>query len=473
MTKFARFFALTSISLIMPQLVQAENKPASLIIVHAKVVTMDKDLHIIENGTIVVDGRNIVAIGDAGLANKYSAMEVIDAGGNIAMPGMVNTHNHIAMLAFRGLGEYRAEDRLFKLFFPLEKNMLSRNLINVASKQAAIELALTGVTTVVDMYYHEDEVARAVRDVGLRGVLGETVINFPVVDAKEPYGGFQYAIDFIKEFKDDPLITPAFAPHAPFSVSPQMLGQIQEAAKQHHVPVLLHLAELWKEWDMVKKNFPEAAKYSTEVEYLDAYGILQPNLLAAHVIHVSDSDIDILKARQVGIAHNPKANTKGKTGLSPAWDMYSKGLGVGLGTDGPLSSNQMDIVSVMGYADRVAKLRHPDAVDATFTPPQLVSMATIGGAKALKMDDRIGSLEVGKLADIILVDTKSANMQPMYDVYSTLAYQANPSNVYTTVVNGRVIARDGKILTVDLDKQQKDWEKVTHDVAEFVKTLDY
>ncbi|MEE7547963.1 amidohydrolase [Xanthomonas sp. Kuri4-1] len=397
--------------------------------------------------------------------------QTVDARGNIAMPGMINTHNHIAMMAFRGLGEYRTDDRLRKFFFPLESKMLSRRLINVASKQAAMELAVSGVTTVVDMYYHEDEVARAVRDVGLRGVLGETVIGFPVVDAPEPYGGFDYALDFVKQFKGDPLITPAFAPHAPYSVSPQMLVKVQQAAHEHGVPVLMHLAEPADEWERVKTRFPEAGKYASELEYLDAYHVLQPNLLAAHVIQVDAKDIALLKARDVGVAHNPKANTKGHGGLAPALEMMRAGIGVGLGTDGPLSSNQMDIVSIMGYAKRVATIRHPETT--TYTPPELVAMATIGGARALKMDKRIGSLEPGKAADLLLVDTHSLNMQPLYDVYAALVYQAEPHDIYTTIVNGRIVAQDGKVLTIDLERQRQDWKRVTDEVAEFARTLDY
>ena len=444
---------------------------ASLAIVHAKVVTMDKDLHVIDDGSVLINDGNIVAVGPAGLENGYQVAETIDAHGNIAMPGMVNTHNHIGMMAFRGLGEYKTEDRLRKFFFPLEGKMLSRHLINVSSRQAAMDLAVNGFTTVTDMYYFEDEVAKAVSDVGLRGVLGETVINFPVADAAQPYGGFDYAVDFIKKYKGNPLITPAFAPHAPYSVSPQMLSKIAAAADQYQVPVLIHLAEPEDEWDRVKAKFPEAQQFSSELQYLDSTHILSPRLVAAHSIQINDDDIALLKARDVGIAHNPKANTKGHGGLSPAWEMMRAGLGVGLGTDGPLSGNQMDIVSMMAYAKRVATIRHPERT--TYTPPELVAMATIGGARALKMDDRIGSLEVGKAADLILVDTHSLNMQPMYDVYSSLVYQADPHDIYTTIVNGRVIARDGKVLTIDLDQQKQAWDEVTQQVAEFAKTLTY
>jgi cytosine/adenosine deaminase-related metal-dependent hydrolase len=449
----------------------AAGKPASLAIVNARVVTMDTALHVYDKGSLIIQDGDIIAVGPAGIERDYAPAQTIDAQGDIAMPGMINTHNHIAMMAFRGLGEYRSDDRLRKFFFPLESKMLSRELINTASRQAAMELAVGGVTTVVDMYYHEDEVAKAVREVGIRGVLGETVMNFPVVDAPEPYGGFDYAVDFIKRFKGDDLITPAFAPHAPYSVSPQMLAKVQQAAEQYDVPVLMHLAEPPDEWERVRSKFSESAKFNDELTYLDSTGILSPRLLAAHVLRASEADMDLFKARGVGIAHNPKANTKGHGGLSPAMEMMRKGIGVGLGTDGPLSGNQMDIVSVMGYAKRVANIRHPE--QTTYKPPELVAMATIGGARALHMDKRIGSLEVGKAADVILIDTSSLNMQPLYDVYAAIVYQANAADIHTTIVNGKLVARDGKVLTIDLDKQRHAWDAVTKKVSDFSRTLDY
>lgn len=461
--------------LALTSTVQAAQKQASIVIKNATVVTMDAGRRVFDKGTVVITGRSITAVGDSALADEYKAPSVIDAHGDIVMPGMINTHNHIGMLAFRGLGENNVQDRLFKFFFPLEKQLLDRRTIRVASRQAAIELATTGVTTTADMYYHEDEVARAVKEVGIRGVLGETIIGFPVVDAPEPYGGLEYAERFIKEFKGDELITPVLAPHAPYSVSPDMLMKTKALAEHYGVPMLMHLAESATEWDRVRQKFPEVPRQGTEIEYLDKLGFLGPDLVGAHVIYVNESDIDILKRRGVGIAHNPKANSKGfakeQAGQSPALAMYRDGLAIGLGTDGPLSSNQMDIISVMGYAQRISNFNPLNFQKSGFVPAELVEMATIGGARALKMDDRIGSLETGKFADLIIVDTQAPNMLPMYDVYAALVYQANPGNVRTTIVNGRVVFQDGQIKTLDLTRHRREWAEVTARVAEFAKTL--
>ena len=233
--------------------------------------------------------------------------------------------------------------------------------------------------------------------------------------------------------------------------------------------MLMHLAEFYEEKAMIRERFPEVPAAKSIVGYLDELGFLGPNLLAAHVIMVDEADMAILKKRNVGVAHNPKANTKGLTGLSPAWDMKQLGIDVGLGTDGPMSSNQIDIVSVMGYAARVARVLHRDGT--LFTPVDLVEMATIGGARALKMDDRIGSLEPGKLADVIIIDTASANMQPLYDPYAAVAFQAYPGDIHTTIVNGRIVARDGVVTTVDRAAHDAEWRRITDEVAAFAKTL--
>lgn len=458
----ALFLTLTPLSALAKE-------DVTLIIHNATVVTMDEALTVHKEGTVVVRDDTIVSVGGEELLELYTAPETIDAGGSIVMPGMINTHNHISMVAFRGLGEYAVEDRLFKFFFPLEKELLNRNLIRVSARHAAMELVLGGVTTVTDMYYHEDEVAKSVKQVGMRGVLGQTIIGFPVVDSEEPYGGLEYAVDFIEAFKGDDLITPALAPHAPYTVSAEKLMETKALAAEYDVPIVIHLAEFHGEKAKIEERFPDTPKDQSVIEYLDGIGFLGPEVLGAHVIAVNDSDMELLKKRGVGIAHNPKANTKGGDGLAPAWEMVQKNLAVGLGTDGPMSSNQMDTLSVMGYAARIARIRYEDGIK--FTPVELVQMATIGGARALNMEDRIGSLEPGKAADIIILDTNSPNMQPLYDVYAAIAFQANPGDVSTTIVNGRTVVKDRIIQTIDLETHQKEWNSVTQRVAEFAKTL--
>jgi len=440
-----------------------------LVIRNALVVPMTAPDAVIEEGVVAIAGARIAAVGGAELLDRYEAETVIDAGGDIVMPGMVNLHTHIPMVAFRGLGEYDVADKLFGFIFPLEKALLDRELIRVAARHAAIELALGGVTTVVDMYYHEDEVARSVKAVGLRGVLGETVIGFPVVDAAEPYGGLAYAEDFIAAFRDDPLITPAVAPHAPYSVDREHLLAAKALAERHDVPMLMHLAEFDNERALVAERHREMAAGQTVVGYLDSIGFLSDRLTAAHVSYVTEADRAILKARGVGIAHNPKANSKGISGLSPAFEMYRDGLALGLGTDGPMSSNQLDILNVMVFAATVARLQAENPT--RFTPYELVDMATMGGARALGMTEEIGSLEPGKKADLVILDAQAPNMQPNYDVYATIAFAAYPGNVRSVIVNGEIVVRERVPVRIDAEAHAAEWRPLVERVAKFAKTL--
>ncbi len=443
---------------------------ADLAIVNAQVLTMDSEGTAFDEGVVVVRGDLIVAVGGPELAGRYEAKRTIDAGGDIVMPGMINLHNHIPMVAFRGLGENGVDDRLFKFFFPLEKELLSRDLIRVASRHAAIELALSGVTLVTDMYYHEDEVARSVAEVGIRGVLGETVIGFPVVDAAEPWGGLAYAEGFIEEWKDHPLVTPAVAPHAPYTVPPEWLVKSRELAERLDVPILMHMAEFAHEKRLIQERYGTIRDDQSIVEYLEEVGFLSDKLMAAHTIYVDADDMETLKRLDVGVSHNPKANARGNSGMSPAWDMYMKGVDIGLGTDGPMSSNQMDVLNVMNHVAGVARFLGEDST--RFTPYELVYMATMGGARALDMEDRIGSLEVGKQADLLVVDVDAPNMQPNYDAYATLAFAAYPENVRTTIVAGRVVVEDRQVLTVDLEAHRREWDALTAKVAKFAETLE-
>ncbi len=450
--------------------VQPPQTAVDLIISHAQILTMDKNKTLYENGVIVIQNNRIIAIGENTIASQYMAKKTINANGDIAMPGMVNLHNHIPMIAFRGLGENGVNNRLFKFFFPLEKELLSRNLIRIASRQAAIELALSGVTLVTDMYYHEDEVAKSVAEVGIRGVLGETVMQFPVVDAPKPYGGFEYAKKYIIDWKNHPLVTPAIAPHATYTVTPEWLLKSKELAEKENVPMLVHVAESAGEKKLISERINPIPENQSIIKYLEDINFLSDKLLAAHVIFLDKNDMKILKKYGVGISHNPKANSRAGTGISPAYDMYKMDLDIGLGTDGPMSSNQMDIFNVMGYAASVARL--PSKDESRFTPFELVDMSTMGGARALDMESEIGSLEVGKKADIIIVDTDAANTQPNYDPYATIAFSAYPQNVTHTIVNGKIIVENGILKTINMSEHNKEWIPLTKKVAEFAKTLE-
>jgi cytosine/adenosine deaminase-related metal-dependent hydrolase len=420
----------------------ATTDSADLILTHAYVVTMNATKEIHADGAVVIKDGKILAVGPAAIAARYHAAKTIDAAGDIVMPGMINTHTHVSMTLFRGLGD-DVPDRLKRFIFPLEKNLVDRPFVYWGGLHGMIEMIQGGVTTFVDMYYFEDEVARATKKIGLRAILGESIVNFPAPDAAEPYGGIAYAEKFIAQYRNDPLITPAFAPHAPYTVDGEHLKLINQKSEALNVPMLMHVAEMTDEVAGIRKDFNK-----TPVEYLDSIGLLNRRLIAAHCIFTNDSDLALLKARDVGVAHNMVANIKSAKGVAPALKMFNQGVRVGLGTDGPMSGNTLDIIGQLGY---VAKLHKLDNKDRNVMPAiNVVEMATMGGARALHLEDRLGSLEVGKLADVIVLDHESTTFVPFYDVYSTLVYAASGHDVRTTIVNGRVLMEDRKLQTIDV-----------------------
>lgn len=443
--------------------VQKQNHNADIIIKNGTVLTINDSMEIIDNGVVVIKGNNIEAVGDTSLLDSYSAAKVIDAEEGIIMPGMINTHNHIPMIAFRGLGEEGIKNRLFAYFFPLEAEKLSRDLIYKATLHGAIDMALSGVTTYADMYYHMDEMAKATKEVGIRGVLGETVIKFPVVDAKEAYGGIEYAVNFIEEYKNDELIVPAFGPHAPYTVSKEKLQEIHKLSEKYNVPVMIHVGEFDNESQRLN------LKDKSVVEYLDDIGMLNKNLLLAHAIHLNDKDLDLIKKYECSVSYNPMANAKGATGIARAYEMLEKDIKVGIGTDGPMSSNQVDLFRTLSYASNMQRLKYNDRT--IMVPKEIVRMATMGGAEALNLDKKIGSIEKGKMADIIILETKSPNMMPNYNPYATIVFQGNGSNVDTTIVNGKIVVEDKKLKTYDIEKNRKNMKEIEKDIAEFAKEL--
>ena len=456
--RFTTVIVSLTLALFVPSGVALAAEPADIIIRNAQVLTIDADRHAYKNGVVVIQGGKIAAVGGAELADAYEAPTVIDAGGDIVMPGLVNGHNHLPMSIFRGVRSTDPHPSLFNFFFPLEAATLSRDLIRVAARESAIESAMAGVTIVTNTYYHADEVATGVAQVGIRGVIGETVINFPVVDAPKPYGGFEYAKKYIRDWKGHELITPAVAPHAEYTVTAEWIRKCRELAEQEGVPYLMHVAESPVEKERMEKDLGVDFKGRSVIKYLEDEGALGDSLIAAHVIYVDDADIAILKKHGVGISHNPKSNG---SHFSPSWRMYKRGLDVGLGTDGPLSVSKMDVFEQIAYAKQAA---HSFGDPEDDTPYDWIYMATMGGARALDMEDQIGSLEVGKDADMIIVDVDTPNMQPQFDPYWQLAFSTYPSNVLTTIVNGKFVMRDRVIQTVDMAKHYAELKPIADKV---------
>ncbi|EMJ9774697.1 amidohydrolase [Morganella morganii] len=436
--------------------------PADLMITDGTVLTMNPGNTVFEHGTVVVSDGKIVAVGGPELTAKYQAKKVLDVNGDIVMPGLINTHTHGSMTVFRSLGD-DVPDRLHRYIFPLENKLVSRDMVRTGANLANIEMIKGGVTTYADMYYFEDEVAKTVDKAGLRAVLGETIINFPVADAQTPEEGIAYAVRFINEYKDHPRITPAFAPHGPYTNTTENLQKIAALSEELNVPVMIHLAETDREKDEIAKR----TGGKSPVQYMADIGVLNNRLLAAHVIMADDNDLNLLKKYDVGVAHNISANTKSAKGVAPVTQMLEKGIRTGLGTDGPMSSNTLTTMNELNLVGKIHKLETKNR--AAMPPLTVVEMATIGSARALHMEDKIGSLETGKRADIIVVDTKAPNMVPVYSPYAALVYGANGANVRHTIVDGVILMEDRQLLTVNENEIIQDAQRFAEKVRETVR----
>ena len=441
-----RLPAVAAIAFVAMVALSAQNAPrdVDLIVTGGTVVTVDAAGRVIENGAVAIDGADIAAVDTAAaIAKQFRGRETIDASGQIVLPGLINTHTHAPMVLYRGLADdLPLMEWLNNYIFPAESKTVSPEFVRAGTRLAALEMIESGTTTFADMYYFEEEIARETRSAGLRGVLGQTVIQFPVADAKTPADALARAETFINEFKGDPLITPAVAPHAIYTLDGPTLRAARELSKRHDVPTLIHLAESRDETKVAEER-----RASSPVAYLEGLGFLGPGVVGAHGVWVSDADIQVLKMRNVGISHNPESNMKTASGGAPIPKYLRAGVSIGLGTDGAASNNDLDMFEAMRVAALLAK--HESADPSTLSARTVLEMATIRGARALGMEGRIGSLEPRKRADLITVSVSGARQTPMYDPISHLVYVIHGDDVRNTMVNGKVLMRDRKVLTLD------------------------
>ena len=442
----SRLPAVVAIALAAIVVVSAQTGPreVDLVVTGGMVVTVDTAGRIIQSGAVAIDGTDIAAVDTAeAIAKQFRGRETIDASGQIVLPGLVNTHTHAPMVLYRGLADdLPLMEWLNSYIFPAESKTVSPEFVRAGTRLAALEMIESGTTTFADMYYFEEEIARETRRAGLRGVLGQTIIQFPVADAKTPADALARADAFITSFKNDPLITPAVAPHAIYTLDGPTLRAARELSKRHNVPTLIHLAETNDE-----NRVAQERRASSSVAYLEGLGFLGPGVLAAHGVWVNDADIQVLRLRGVSVSHNPESNMKLASGLAPVPAYLRAGVTVGLGTDGAASNNDLDMFEAM----RVAALLHKhETMDpTTLSARTVLEMATIRGARALGLEARIGSLEPKKRADLITVAASGARQTPMYDPTSHLVYVIHGDDVRNTIVNGRVLMRNRKVLTVD------------------------
>ena len=420
-------------------------RQVSTIVTGGTVVTVDRAGNTYNPGAIAIDGTSIVAVGPAAdIAARYTAADQINASGSIVIPGLINTHGHAPMVLYRGLADdLRLQEWLEKYMFPAEAKTVSREMVRAGTRLAALEMIQSGTTTYADMYYFEEEIARVTKAAGMRGVLGQTIIRFPVADAKTPHEGLARTEAFIREFATDDLIIPAVAPHAPYTLDAKDLLASRALATKYGVPVLIHVAETETELSTSKN----AHAGMSPVAYLQSIGFWGPRTVAKHAVWVDASDIRLLRSHQVAISHNPESNMKLASGIAPVPEYLAAGVTVGLGTDGAASNNDLDMFEAMRFAALLHKVKTGDP--RVLPARAVLDMATIGGATALGLHNQIGSIEPGKRADLVVLSTASARLTPLYEPISHLVYAARGEDVRTVMVNGRVLMRDRRMLTLD------------------------
>jgi 5-methylthioadenosine/S-adenosylhomocysteine deaminase len=422
----------------------AKKEKVDLLVAGGMVVTMDGERRILEDGAIAVRGDAILAVGPrAEIEGKYDGAQRIDARGKLVLPGLINGHTHVPMTLLRGLKDDVTLDVwLTKYIFPAEAKNVNEDFVRWGTRLAAAEQIRGGVTTFADMYYFEDAIAEETKAAGMRGVLGETILDFPAPDNKTNAAMLEYTEKFLKRWQGDPLIHAAAAPHSMYTCSKKTLQDSAALARKYHAPILIHVAEMKKELDDSR-----AQNGMTPVQYLERIGLLGPDVVAAHCVWVDEADRKTLAERQVGCVHNPASNMMLASGVAPVIEERAAGVHVGLGTDGPAgSNNDLDLMEEMDLAAKLQKVTKmdPQALGAKAA----LEMATIEGARALHMEKEIGSLEAGKKADLVLIGLDAPNAVPMYEVYSQIVYALKASDVQTVVIGGRVVMRDRKVLTV-------------------------
>ncbi len=440
-----------------------------ILIHNARILTMNEHYDEYLRGWILVEDNIIAALGEgtppSNGATIDETIDVIDANGDLVMPGMINTHGHLPMSLFRGLGE-DVDDRLFRYILPIEREAITSEVVRIGARLGAVEMMLGGVTTTADMYYFEQEIGRVLDVAGMRGVVGQTLADFDAPDHKSFDQGFGLVDDLRDEFANNERITASIAPHAPYSTGPKIMERVAEyAANNSGVRVQMHLAEMKSELQWCAEHHN-----CRPVELVDRAGLLSPGVILAHCLEVTPREIEVLSERGVTIAHNGRSNAKAGRGIAPVEALRQSGINVGLATDGAMSGNTLDIFAQMAPASMFAKLLGGSR--KCLPTRDVVKMATIEGAKVLGLGDKTGSLIVGKCADIIRVSLSSARMTPIYDIYAALVFSANARDVTDVMINGKWVVKNGETLALEQPKVLADALQTAEKFNKIVQRID-
>ncbi len=422
-----------------------QKQSADILVTNGIVLTLDDSENEIANGAVAIQGDRIAAVAPAPVFENWDVSKIIDARGGIIMPGLVNTHTHASMTCFRGLADdLPLMTWLNDHIFPAESKLDEHNVYQGALLACA-EMIMSGTTCFCDMYLFEDGVARAASEAGMRAVVGEVLYDFDSPNYGPIEKGFAYTQMLIDKWKHDPLVTIAVEPHSPYLCAPELLKRAFDLTRTHGIPLVIHLAETHSEVAGIQERYG-----CTPVQHMANLGILAPNLIACHCVVLTDEDIALMQRFDVKIAHNAESNMKLASGIAPIPALLESGICVGLGTDGCASNNNLDLFLEM---DTVAKLHKVRTLDPTVLDAGTVlKMATRQGARALGLGALAGSLEPGKKADLIVIDTRKPHLTPMYHPASHLVYAVGGSDVETSIINGRVVMENRTLLSVDVEK---------------------
>lgn len=420
-----------------------------LLVLGGTVVAMDEGRTTIDDGAVAIHKGIIVAVGSKDEINeKYTSDRILNGEGKAVIPGLINGHTHLPMTLFRGLADdLNLTDWLMNYIFPAEAKNVDEEFVRSGTRLGLAEMFRAGTTTIADMYFFEDAIADEASKAGMRGIFGQGVLDFPTPDSPTFNEGIKKAEELIHKWKGHPLIQPAIAPHSIYTVSEEHLKKTSELSKQTGVPIVIHISETEKEVADI-----ETQKGKSPIVYLDQMGFFDTHVIAAHIVFPKSEELSILKTKNVGVIHNPHSNMKLSSGIAPIPDMLHSKIAVGLGTDSAASNNNLSLWEEMDMAAKLHKVasKDPTAVSAE----EAFAMATIEGARALGMEKEIGSIEVGKKADIAMIDLDGLHQIPSYNIYSTLIYATSASDVHTLIINGTPVMENRLLLTLD-EKQIK------------------
>jgi 5-methylthioadenosine/S-adenosylhomocysteine deaminase len=423
----------------------SQDSAAEILIFPISILPSFQSFSYIPVGWIAINENRISGMG-SGPPPSAGCRQRIAGDGCLAMPGLINGHTHAPMSLFRGLADdLPLKTWLEEHMFPAEAKWVNAEFAYQGTLLACAEMIRSGTTTFADGYFFEEQAAKAVHEAGMRAILAQGTLDFPTPDSPGPQEGLKRIGEFVRTHSPSSLVRPSLFAHALYTYSPALLVRCRDLAEEYGVPWVIHLAETQSEVEEVSRKYGRRP-----VDHMESLGLLSPNLIACHCVWLTEGEMDLLARRGVKVVHNPESNMKLASGVAPVPDLLRRGIAVGLGTDGCASNNNLDLFQEMDFAAKVHKVHR---MDPTVMPAETVlEMATLGGARVLGLEDEIGTLTVGKKADLIVVDLEKPHLQPVYNVVSQLVYAAGGADVRDVIIDGRIVMKDRKLLTLNEEK---------------------